>query len=687
MTYIYIKDFRTGLDGRKMPETSIPGTLLQLDDGHITRGGEIETRLALVSKYSLPAGDTFGMTQKQGQLYVFGSDAAPSVPAGVKYQRLQHPSALDMARVLDAKNFNNKIYAIAEYSNGTIFHFYDGTILANWVDGRSRGSFTITGGTENAGVAASTSFTITGGADGDTCTSVTVDSVEILGDTVDFLSTVGATADLIALQINAFQSDWVATTDTSGSPATSIVILTSATVGTAYNGLAATASESGSWSFSSPAVTAGGVDVSAITSVTVNSVEILDDTVPFDTDVETTAAAVAAQINEYVSDPNYSATSFGAVVNILALVDGTAANTFVINPTESGDVTTGSIVNMADGATDVLVINVPATRIKVAKNKVYAVAPNGVLYFCAINNPTAWLSGTGYGNINLSVNSEGSEDLVAVDTYYQYLADFAKEAAQIWSIDADPDFNALQQPLNTTGTLAADSVQAYGDNDVFFLGSDGYRSLRARDSSNAAAVSDVGTPVDDLVQARVREVTAGQVGRSTSVISPLGKRYISAIGEECFVFTFFSGSKISAWSKYIFADDVDKFTIIKNKLYVRIGDTIYLYGGDDDDDYTDVSCIVKTPFLDAENPVKIKQFRSINISCQGEWTVEACTDPNAEAVMGEETFTTIAVISRTTFGMSEIPFEHEANYVQLRLTSTAGSYARLGSIAIRYDGD
>ena len=85
MPYIVIEDFRAGLDQRKMPEASPPGTLQTLVNGHITRGGEIEKRRAMVPLYALPPGQTFGFAGANGVLYTFGSDEAPNVPPGVRY--------------------------------------------------------------------------------------------------------------------------------------------------------------------------------------------------------------------------------------------------------------------------------------------------------------------------------------------------------------------------------------------------------------------------------------------------------------------------------------------------------------------------------------------------------------------------------------------------------------------------
>ena len=48
MPYIVVENFKGGIDGRRMDVTATPGTLTELKNAHITRGGEIEKRPAFV---------------------------------------------------------------------------------------------------------------------------------------------------------------------------------------------------------------------------------------------------------------------------------------------------------------------------------------------------------------------------------------------------------------------------------------------------------------------------------------------------------------------------------------------------------------------------------------------------------------------------------------------------------------
>jgi len=76
------------------------------------------------------------------------------------------------------------------------------------------------------------------------------------------------------------------------------------------------------------------------TSVTVNSVELLSGTVTGVTDLATTAAAIAQNINDNINVPEYTASSSGAVVTIKAAPgSGTTPNGWTVAATTTGTLT------------------------------------------------------------------------------------------------------------------------------------------------------------------------------------------------------------------------------------------------------------------------------------------------------------------------------------------------------------
>ncbi len=295
---------------------------------------------------------------------------------------------------------------------------------------------------------------------------------------------------------------------------------------------------------------------------------------------------------------------------------------------DGSDVADWHTTNSGDPGND----GTPALFALTFNTKVYAGGSNSLLYFSKINDPADWNSAsTGAGSINMSNQDEGSADLTGLATYIGQLAIFSRNAIQIWSMDADPANNAKQQVLRYTGTRSPGSVQSFGDLDVFYLHSSGIRSLRARDSSNAASVSDVGTLIDPLIQDWIDDLTGDEIASIPSIIEPSENRYWLGIGNRIVVFSHFPGSKISGWSWYEpgitpedFADSGDN-----TGPYVRAADKIYKYGGSDDDTYgDDYEVVCALPFMDAQKPGHWKDWMGFDLLATGDWEVRLRNDPN-----------------------------------------------------------
>jgi len=110
---------------------------------------------------------------------------------------------------------------------------------------------------------------------------------------------------------------------------------------------------SGSGAVTSEVVATGtltltGGAAGSVNTLTVNGIDILGGAVNFDATLGQTAADIAAQINRFTGNVDYTATASGAVVTISALPGtGTSPNGFVVAAT-STTITT-STVNMAGG--------------------------------------------------------------------------------------------------------------------------------------------------------------------------------------------------------------------------------------------------------------------------------------------------------------------------------------------------
>lgn len=150
MTYFVVQDFSSGLDVRKSPWTSANGSLQKLEDAHITRGGEIEKRKAIVAIGDL-SGSVDGLVAGKiggadtSGLIVFGSGPAPAVlPGGVSYQQITHPDgvSIPLVSIADVALYDGRVYVVGNYSDGSQWHFYDGVLVKDWGAGVVRASMT-----------------------------------------------------------------------------------------------------------------------------------------------------------------------------------------------------------------------------------------------------------------------------------------------------------------------------------------------------------------------------------------------------------------------------------------------------------------------------------------------------------------------------------------------------------------
>lgn len=576
MGEIWVKEFSGGLDARRMVETTPGGILIQGSDGHLTRGGEFEKRAAFVNAYSLPPG-TKGLAFTRTGLVVFGSAADPGLPAGVTYQRLQHPSITPV--LIDVPSFDlyaGKIYAVGIFSDGSIHHFYDGVRVADWFDGRARAS-----------------FRVTAGGTGSSISGITVDGIAIISGSVN-------------------------------------------------------------WATSNAA----------------------------------TATAIANAINAATTTPEYTAVAADDQVTIVADTPGTAANGKVVAVTlVSGfGITPATGISMAGGATQTDTFE-PGEFVKTIGSKVYSTSgPN--MHFSGIKIPTGWTTdNVGAGFIDMSSETSGSEQLIALAKYQNSVAVFAETVIQIWYVDPDPTLNKQSQVLNNTGTGSPKSVTQFGDNDLFYLNESGLRSLRARDASNAASTTDIGSPVDPLITDVLSNMSADARQNIIGLIEPRDGRFWLIMGDRIFVFSFFSGASVSAWSEYLPGFTVDEAVVFGRRVYLRSGDTIYVYGGLENDlTYDDTEAVAQTPYLDADKPWKQKDFKGFDMAGKGTWKVFVAMNPNnleAQDAVGVVS----DVIANTTFNDGKIGGGGRSTHFSLIFKSQGSGYAKIGSCVIHFEAD
>ena len=682
MPYILVEDFRGGLDTRRMNVTATPGTLVTLENAHITRGGEIEKRPAFVELADLPS-NTIGLAAAGGQIYVFGDAApntitfAPGTPSNINYIQLQHPSGEALTDILSVDFYNGRVYAAAQFSDGRIYHFYDGTRITDWFDGRARATIEITGGSQG-GTNATASFDVTGGTSnpGDNLRVLRINNVDLIATPVPHTGVNSTTATNIATAITNGGSGYTATA------AGDTVTVTAPSYGISFNGYQLTYGVDGAVTIGNISHMSGGVD-NAITDITVDGVSIIGSQVEWVTSHSATALNLADAINNFPSAPEYEATAVNQFVNIIAKESGSSYNNKIVAVTTAGNVTTAFdpvTQNYLDGGANASTVNgyTPGEFVRPAKTKMYSLS-DSLLHYSAVDDPTEWNDGTlGAGFINLANNAKGSEDLKAIANYFDNLAILAEQAIQIWFVDADEDLNQQIQVLNNTGTIAPDSVVEFGDNDVFYLSLSGVRSLRSRDSSNAAFVGDIGNPIDQLIVPVIQDDRALSE-KAKAILEPRDGRYLLAIGDTVYVFSYFPSSQVSAWSTYKPGFVVDRWAYDGRQVLCRSGNKIYSLGGENGNIYDSTSVTVQMPFLDASSPATHKDLMSIDVTCENVWDIYLATDPQ-DITQYEE----VATVYQTTYGLGRAAITGYTTHVAPRLICTQDGPAKVGNIAIHY---
>jgi hypothetical protein len=798
MPYVLVTDFKLGLDKRRMAVASPPGTLQTAKNAHINRGGEVEKAKAFVSTYTLPA-NTFGMRAAGDSLYVFGSVADPGVPSGVTYQRLQHPDGLTMTALVASEVYSGLVYAIAEFSDGKRYHFYDGVLVGDWYEGVVRSTMTNMAGVathlaglinadadyaassvgsvititgplgrdvvttvlaENGGtftdqgitvvettdglpsiseVKAAGAFTIYGGSESagvNTIAAITVNGVSVIASALNFSVSPEVTAQNIANAITTHNSTPEYTATAVGS---TVTINAAVGSGSTPNGYVVSVTVTGNvilctGSFS---ITDGSSGANTVSSVKVNGSAITTGSTSWTTSHSNTAALIVTNINANSGTSGYNAYSDPGSSEVLIgklVVTGTSPGGLSLEATSTGDVrinaqtaagkfTTNlnsAVVNMRNGVAayagtaDVWTVTLSGTfdpgdkftvfiedpirgtlefgasrvagllanAVLRTHNKKLYTASGSVLAFSGVADPRGFgTDATGAGTINVADEFNGSVNVSALAPYQGQLSVFSRNAIQIWNMDPDPSLNIKVQVISNQGALSAESVKPFGDSDVFYLSDSGVRSLRARSSTDTATVFDVGTPIDDLIIENLRTLSESQAAASVAELEPTSGRYMLQLGTTIYVFTYFPGGKISAWSTYEPGISFSTFSRLRNKLYARSGDTIYLLGGTDNNTYSASETVVELPFLDGRQIATWKNWHSVDFALEGTWDVYLATDPNNPSI---EDY--VGQFSATTVTMMTIPIVTDGPLLKLRFVSTTAAYGRVSMVVAHYKG-
>jgi len=332
--------------------------------------------------------------------------------------------------------------------------------------------------------------------------------------------------------------------------------------------------------------------------------------------------------------------------------------------------------------------------------KLYTGDGNGFA-FSAINDPTLWnsRSDTGSGQVNVQ-NQESTQEIVqGLNIYQGQLAVFMRHSIQIWQVNADPAQYNRVQTLENTGTIAPLSAQGIGELDVIYLSDTGFRSLRVRDSSLNAVVTDVGSSVDSLVTDDLNALSIQNwpislAIASCAVVEPQSNRYWCYLNGKIYVLSYFPASKIIAWSIYTctYTDSFgnvltfvpQKFLIFKGQVYVlakssNTDEVVLQYGGTNNNTFDKTQCIVETPWLDCKKPGHAKVARGMDVALTGTWDFAFGVD-----YVDESLTKVVGSLTHSSFDFGSIKVTGNGNFFKIRATSKADTNAATLSSLIYY---
>lgn len=693
MGTIWVKEFTGGLDARRLPVTTTAGVLIKANNGHINRGGEFEKRAAFMPWHE--AADTVGMAAGADGVYAFGHTTRPvALHADVKYQQLIHPvdSDVPLAKLLCAELHSAKLYVAVEFEDGDKYLYYDGAYVSSWSDTFARATFSVDPEDIIEGQRGVGSFRLRPGDDPPSgeISSITVGAFDLLSSPISHPGDIASHQDFLDDIVDAINVN-TGTTGFTGSHATDTnIIKVRGPAGNDFNGEAVDVEVTGTLIVDEEADITGGTGngYPTLNNLLIGSVPLIDNQLLYTSSATNMAQAITDEINSLTGTSDFSATRSGRKVTVKSEIAGEFANGLAFSFSVANGLSFSDVTTMSGGFND----DLPrGTFLKTADDKVYAVSGKA-LYFSGIAAPIKWTTdNVGAGFVDMGARTKGGEELTALSRYQNYLAVFARRTIIIEYIDPDPTLNRVIQILRNTGTRFPNSVTEFGDSDVFFADESGLRSVQSRASTNAAATTDTGVPVDPLISEKLATVSDDDAFKIWGLIEPRTGNFWLIVKDIIYVFALYPGAKVSAWTTYTPSAvidgegvdfDVDYAAVYDRKVYLRSGDEIYVFGGTSNTDLAYDATLAEAwlPYMDANTPSKKKGWERIDLAVEGQWSIQWAMSPkNEDAVDGT------IVVTTTTYENDGIPLGGSSNHLSLRLSTQAAEAAKLSSLIVTYD--
>lgn len=312
--------------------------------------------------------------------------------------------------------------------------------------------------------------------------------------------------------------------------------------------------------------------------------------------------------------------------------------------------------------------------VAIASSKVYA-ADDDIIKYCATVNPLDWSTADDAGYLPWGLQTYGDNPAAALGLYRSNLIPFSSTAFQMWQVDEDPANNNLLDalPIGSTYHHAFAPVS----NDLFFLSSEGVRSVGIAGASTNLAAGDVGMPIDPIVQAAMAAVALSGK-RPIAIYNPSAGQYWLAFsgyredgepGSTVFVYTMTRVGSVGAWSQYVYPfPTIDAFSQLGTVIYIRAGDDVLRVDETADTDYSGdprevlFDGVVQWHWLDFGAPGEDKTLFGFDHVGEGSPTIAFGYNQKDKAA-----FTDAYPVPGDTVPEEVIPFDLTAPSISVRL--------------------
>lgn len=330
-------------------------------------------------------------------------------------------------------------------------------------------------------------------------------------------------------------------------------------------------------------------------------------------------------------------------------------------------------------------VNCPNSKIvTICQSKVYA-ERRDIVRYCATADPLDWTSANDAGYLPTGLQQYGSNYTSLLNIYRGSVVDMSSSTMQLWQADPDPASIALLDAMEGIGSTWNKAAVPVGT-DLYYLTSQGIRSLGIAAGSTNLQAGDIGMPIDPLVQLSIRDLVAP--AEPIGCYNPNRGQYMLAFGTLVYVYTATRIGQPGAWSRSIYPWPWEYTALKGSRQYIRSGDDVYYIDETklDDDRMTSpptpvletvpVIAVIQWPWLDFGAPGQTKMLVGFDVVGNGVVDVQFGFDQR-----DQNAFTPAYRIPADTVPGGIIPMPLAAPTLSMRLTfdSSLGSWEWMAS--------